>query len=694
MKLEDTDILSKLRSMLMTYRTDIAERNNYIYRRDRVLYDDGLFEGLDIPDGFDRTLFNPLRRAVDIHSAQLMGENFGIYSYYDKIDIGQFTPDQKDEMQQAEMANKEKMTKAFGRKNIWEAIVRDNGGYAIFKDGARTASAYGGALYQVWGDEKDKKVRIQEIESLNNWYPLWSDNNFREREGDAYIYQIATGQAYRRYGQYLKENQGFVESILGDPLLNYGGNASTNNVQAGNTVTGNQTQELMCNVIEYTGYMPEVRMVKGEIQSCKRGEETKINFTSVGDVIIKKITREDRMPRFYYLPNRRVTRRPYGESDIVEEAIQVAQTYIERMSSLITLADKTIFPMIMAKGFSQTNIPKKQRRTMQVVPMKLEQTLEALNLPAPYGIEMQIMKELTDNLLAYLGIPRVLFFDPESNPASNAALLTTMRPILDIVRDKQSHWEPILVEMATDAVEIASTFDKNVKELLNDDGDKYFYVRWPSALLKDDPTHQSMLINDLRAGTLSVDTYLEKRGVIDVPEEIARIRDNMKDPIKAAILGAQLGQLAHFTIYESLGIPLYGFNQPKITLRGDLTPQQEGNLAQNQGFNDGPFGSSIGPQGREGQAANDNAINQGFIQGNPFQGGMPTGITPGQPINPANPQGQAPAGQAPQSPGQSGPVLTPQVNNPDTQPMSMPGSGSTTRTPVGHVKQTNQRRGK
>lgn len=696
MILNDADILAKLRAALMNYRVDIAERNNYIYRRDRILYDNGLFDDLDIPDGFDRTLFNPLRRAVDIHALQLMGETFSVYSYYDKQDISSIDPQDKDGLQQAELSNKMRQVKATGRKNAWEAIIRDNGGEAIWKDLARTLSAYGSGLFMQWLDRDAKKVRVQQIESVNNWYPIWADNNFREREGDAYVYQITDTRAYRLYGNKLSEGENFVTTYAGDPLLNYGGDNSSNLASQGNTTSSNQSQQLMCNVIDFTGYLEGIGLDKdGNFIEVDRSKEDKVSFMAVGDKIVKTIKDPASMPRFYYFPNRVVPRRPYGESDIVEEAIQTAQTYIERMSSLITLADKTVFPIIQAKGFSQANMPKRNKRSMQMVPMKIEQELKALNLPAPFGIELQILNELSMNMLAYLGIPKVLFYDPESNPASNAALLTTLRPMLDIVRDKQAHIAPIIVQMATDALQLAGELDPSLKELNDrDDGDWYFYVRWPSALLKDDPTHQAMLINDLRAGTLSLDSYLEKRGVQDVVEEIDRIRDNMKDPVKAAVLGGQLGQLAHFTIYESLGIPLYGFNQPKITLRGDLTPQQEANLAQNQGYNDGPFGASIGPQGREGQAANDNAINQGFLQGNPFDGGLPTGITPGQPINPANPAGQPPAGGSPAPAGATAPALTPQNNNPGTQPMSLPGSGAPSMTPEGANKQHNQRRGR
>jgi hypothetical protein len=94
-------------------------------------------------------------------------------------------------------------------------------------------------------------------------------------------------------------------------------------------------------------------------------------------------------------------------------------------------------------------------------------------------------------------------------------------------------------------------------------------------------------------------------------------------------------------------------------------------MASQMGWDQGPYGPGIGPQGNAGLAANDNFLNAGMVNGNAFDGGMPN-------IKQPNPAPQA----------------TPDQNQPGSQPMSQPGSGASTTTPEGAVNQINQNQGR
>ena len=677
-KLSDSEVVSKLIANLTQFQTDVVERNQYIDKRDRYLYGDGLMEEVSIPDGYDMTMYNYLRPITQIHATQLMQEEFGIYSYYDVDD--QFVQDGKADDQQADeqkiaaqrLSNKAAEVKAWAKKDAIDAMIRDNGGHKIFVDGAQVGADYGSTLYQMWYEPKGKKIRIQLIESIQNWFPVWSDDNFRERVGDAYITQINPILAYQMYQDKVPEGGSFATSYSGEPLTTIQGTTTTLSASAGQTVSGSSTRRPMVTRIDYTGYLPNVCYEGGSFYSCKNGDETMISFKAVGNVIVQQITEQKLMPKFYYIPNSTVPRRPYGESDIPESALQLNGTIMQTKSNQLTRASKIIFPIIQAIGFENGSIPPRNNKEITIVPMQQGQEFRPVVFDTQSVEYERILKDLMGDLLQVTRVPRVLFDDPTVTLNSNQALLTSLRPMTDVVTKKQKNWEPVLTGMFDDALKLAAEYDPAMKQLMQDDT-TYLYMRWPSALRKDDPAHQVMLLNDFHAGLISPQTYMESRGVRDVNEELNRIRAAMDDPYTAAMMGAQLGTLAHYRILEKEGIPSYGVNLPHITLRGDIAPQEVANMGHNYGWDQGPYGAGIGPVGHEGEKANEAWLN-GAVQGLPAGG-----------INPAAPQ----SGGAAQ-----GPMATPGQNQPGAQPMSQPGSGATAVSPGGAIAQTNQRRGR
>lgn len=689
----EIDLISAIKSELRQVDADITIRNNYINERDRKIYDTGLFENLEFPDGSDKTLFNYLRRVVDIHTAQLMGRGFMIYSNYNKDNselaeqaVQNAQPEQESELGEgqgkdasdkaeslSDLKNQKKQLNADMRKKLIDAIIRDNGGMNIFKHGARIGSAYGTTIYKMWKDEKNKKIKISLLETPQNYYAGWSTSEFREKDWDGYVYQISETQAYKLYGNKLPKGDMFVTTIDGNPLGNGNTNDPINTLNQTGNRTDTMTKRKMVSVVEFTGTIPGWGVNKDQVIKVNKGDEQPFNVLIVGNHIVQEIVAEDKLPKYYVIRNVEEPRRAWGASDVNTAAIEINKTMIEVMSTWITLFHKEVAPTYLAKGFEGVQIPQRRRKSTTFIPMSLEQDIHPLaQAPTFTGESQNIINTLKEDFIRVTGISRVMFDDPTISANSNQGLMTTMKGLIDAVEDKQTRWEPVITKMFTDALELTATMIPETKDAINDD-DWFLYMEWPSVLRKEDAGYQQMWLNLFHAGVISLETYMEKLGFNDTTEEVDRIRDEMKDPTTAAVLGNQLGALAHQSINKSLGIPPWGYITPKVSLRGDLSPQEVGNMAHNYNWDEGPYGPQIGPQGTQGSMANTNFINSGFIQ--PGANGQVEGAQPMY-----------------QSPQQPLPTLTPDQNTGQTA--SMPGSGAPAVSPQGAINQINQRRGK
>lgn len=690
----EKDFAYNVRDLFSPLQSEIAARNKVIQENDQFIYGDLIQRSLNVPLGHDFTAVNWLRRTVEIHRAQFLGKGFSIDSTYVAEDLND-AGDDDEAKQRLKIENDKRKDFAEARRNLMEAISRDNGGDAFWSQAAETASAIGDAVIKAWYDKDEAKYKLQLVEIVDYFYALWNKDDYRSHDAVAYIYQISPEEAYKRYE--IPENT--PTSPLGTPLAVLSSSATTQYV----------TTQPMITIMEATGKFEGWCSNNGRLSHCDIGKETEINVVLVGDNVVQLIDDPKQIPHYYILPNKRARRRPWGIPDISRPAIDINLTYIETLSDWRTLANKVNFPKWKAFGFAAgQQIPKPKPRTAEILPMAEGQDLQPLGMgqgPQMGEADFQRqLEELKSEFVREVGISRQLFDLPDGISNSNQAQLTAMKSISDLTTTKRALWEPIIRKIFTDALETLAGYDENIKEVVKeDDSEWHVKVSWPSALNTDDPTYQAMQLNRFHAGTLSVQSFLESMG--NDKQEIDRIREEMADPLTAAIHGNSLGELAHFEIYKSQGIPPWGFNQPKISIKGDLTPQQEANLAQNLGWNDGPYGPSIGPQGLAGDRANENTINQGFVQGgtHPYaKYGMPTGITPGQPINPA--QGAPGAQQQPQAPGSLVSGNVPAPNSPQqistganvggAQLMSQPGSGATATSAHGKVKQHQQRNGK
>jgi hypothetical protein len=532
----ETDLNKKLatdvNSALKDLEYDVTQRNDYINTREKYLYGAGLYENIDFEVGQWFAEYNYLKRVVDIHAAQLMGRGFNVYSYYDKEDLSPYEGNE-DALHLAVLRNKKAKASADARKKAVDAIIRDNGGLAKFKDGAQQGSGFGTTAFKMWYDKKEKKIKYVLLESPQNYRAFWTDSDFRERDADAYVWQISEDKAYRDYGSKLGPNETFNFSKFGEPFTLIPDTSRTP-----------QTERKMVTIIDFTGYLKGYKASGDKVVPCKRGDETRINILIVGGKVVQTITEERYLPNYYLIPNRVEVRRAWGASDLPQAALDINQEIVQLEADSMTWANKNLFKLIKAKGFTPESIPKKKPRKQQAVAMAPEQDLVEMETNNATLQEFRsLIDAKMDAFVRVTGVGRVLFDDPSVNTGSNQALITTLKPVIDVVEDKQSRWEPVLVEMFTKALKLAAEDIPELKEAVNTDEDWFLCIEWPSVLRREDATYQTMWLNLFNANAISLETYHEKLG-LDYSEEMDRLRDELTDKIPAAVISRQLGLLA------------------------------------------------------------------------------------------------------------------------------------------------------
>ena len=676
------EFVGEVRSQLATLTGEIALRNKIIMENDSYVYGDLLSRMLDIPVGHDFTPVNWLRRVAEIHRAQTMGDGFTVNSSYHGEDINA----QEDDPQAQKMAilnNTKKKDYAEMRNELIANIIRDNGGSAMWARMVENASVVGNSILKAWYDPAKGKYRLDLIEALEHFYALWSRSNFREWDMVAYVYQISKQQAVEQFNV----PTDVATSPLGMPLAV---------LSSANIVEYISTQP-MVTVMEITGRAQGWGTVDGAIQRVPVGSENTLNATIVGDRVKKLVDDPKYIPHYYNFPNKLIRRRPWGLPDITPAAININLTYIETLSDWRTLSSKLNFPKYKALGFGfDTQMPKPKRRTVEFIGLGEGQDIQPIQNPNSEGVgqkdfETQIA-ELKEEFVRETGISQALFDNPDNPQLSGQAQLQSMGTIGDQVDSRRQLWEPLIVKVFTDALDTLSLWDDNIKELVQDDFYWNLRVNWPSALRKDDPAYQTMLINRLNTNTISLQTFLEKHG--ETKEELDRIVDELNNPEFAAIHGKMLGALAQLKFFPPATVP------PKVGVNfaGVLTPDQAANLAAMHGFNNGPiYGPTAGPQGQQGVRAMNDYADQGMVTGQTYVTGQPVQVDAnGNPV--PNPPTQFASSNPPTGPtvgqGQQPPVQTPTSSNqPGQQPVSQPGSGAPAVTPQGNANQQTQRKG-
>lgn len=677
------EFVGEARSQLATLTGEIALRNKTVQHNDSYVYGDLLQRSLKVPVGHDFTPVNWLRRVAEIHRTETMGDGFNVVSSYHGVDVDQaFDPDEKGQLQ---LENEKKKGYAEARNKIFEAIQRDNDSPSLWARMVENASVVGDSILKAWYDEEKGKYCLDLIEALEHFYVVWNKNSFRDWDFTGYVYQISKQQAVDQYNVPLD----VATSPLGMPLAV---------LSSANTVEYISTQP-MVTVMEVNGRVQGWKSNSGTLARCQVGQETELNAIIVGDRVKRVVDDKKYLPKYYIFPNKLIRRRPWGLPDITDSAININQTYIETLSDWRTVSSKVNFPKWKAFGFGlDAQIPKPRSRTAEILPLGEGQDIQPIQNPnSEAGGQLDFERQLGELKEAFVretGISMQLFDMPDS-PAVNSRQtgMIAMKTISDQVQSRRQLWEPIIRQVFDDALQCLALWDSAIHEAVHGDTDWFINVSWPPAMRKDDPAYITMVLNQTMLGYQSIQTTFERLG-INAKEELDRINDEMDNPLTAAIHGKLLNMLAEFKI---AGPP--GSAPPKIAvnLRGDLTPEQESNLASLHDFGNGPnYGPSAGPQGELGIRATDDAVNQGTITGQPYNTGQPV-IQGGQPLQngaqpmPGGTQGGA-TGVQPQTPQ----TMTPTTGNqPGQQMASTPGSGQPTpNTPQGNINQQAQRKGR
>lgn len=540
------DFASEVIGKLKQNQTEISERNQRIQENDSYIYGDSLKKYIDIPPGHDFTPVNWLKRTIEIHKNQFMGRGFQLVSTYETEDIDNADPN---EVKRLQIENDKRKAYAEQRKMFCESIIRDNGGPALFSMLAESAGAAGDAALKAWYDEKEGRYVLSPIESIENLYVIWASNDFRQIMAVAFVDQISLSDAVKYYGVPADT----PTSPLGQPLI----------FETNTSHPYQYSSQKMVTRLEVTGVIEGWGSEKGKIKKVDVGKENRINAVIIGDSLYSLIDNEIKMPKYYLLPNKKQRRRPWGVSDVSEAAIAINVTYIETLSDWRTVAHKVNFPKYKAYGFSKdTQLPKSESRKVQILPLADGQDIVPLNQEDANQIDFRSqMDELKEQFVRETGISRVLFDDPSVTFNSNQALLTSMKPTSDIAEAKKQLWTPVLVQIFTDALETVAEYQPELKDLIDPEENWGLKIIWPSVLQKEDPIFQSNLLNRFNAGLLSVQSYMEAQG--DSQEEIDRLKDEVTDPVTAAILGRALPLVAQ-TIVNAATAELQAWYQASL----------------------------------------------------------------------------------------------------------------------------------
>lgn len=649
--MKEIEFVGDIKSLLTSVSYDLGLRNDYINTRDRAIYDDGLFEGLDFPDGHDKTMYNWAARVVDIHSNQVMGRGFNVYSSYDKEDPD--TTEDPKEKKLIELRNKRRKADADARKKLVDAMKKDNGGNSTFQLGAKIGSGYGFTLIKEWFDKGQMKTVIKVLESVQNYYAGWDGDDFRTRDWDAFVYQISLDKAQRDYGNQLKPGESFEFSAFGNPL----GNSGTNNTSdpIDQNVSGStmpvQTDRPMITVIDITGNLSEWAP-NGKNKGYKKVEakDTKpLSCMIVGGKVVQVISEEALMPDYYIVPNKIEPRRAWGASDLNQASLDINRTFIEVMSTDITLYHKDIAPTYAAKGFIAGGIPPRRKKEVTMIPMNQDQSIELIPARGRFdtaGETPAILETLKEEFVRSTSIGRVMFDDPTVNADSNQALMTTLKGLIDVTEEKQARWEIVLSNMFQKALLKAAKYVKEIKAVVETDETWDLYIEWPSVLRKEDASYQQMWLNIWNAHMISPESYLQKLGFEDPGEELDRIRDSLTDPVLAAMMGNAIPLLANQLIAPPQP------QQPQVRYNVNVAAK--------------------------GDPETDPAMNDAIVTEVLGAGQYPNAIAPSE--------------QAPANPAQAAnPTLTPDQNTGQTA--SQPGSGAPAVSPEGAIAQVNQNQG-
>lgn len=512
-------------ALLAETNSEVAERNNKIQTLDSVIYGTGLKDRLKVPAGHDLTEVNWLRRVVEVHTDQFMGNGFQMVSSYNSKDQNVNAEADKTRIK---TENKVAREYADQRRNVTQNIIDDNGGVVLFKELASNASAIGTSVIKSYYDEKEERWILSQVESVENFYAIWSSNDFRATDAVAYVNQLSQTTAAREYGC----DKNTPTSPLGQPLK-----------YTWATPTATISDQKMITIIEITGFVKGWASSNGILKKVDYGEETELNAQIVGDSVKRLIDNTKKLPRYYIFPNKRQRRRPWGVADITDAAIDINLTYIETLSDWRTVASKVNFPKFKVMGMSpDTQIPKPKPRTVEMIPLSEGQDIEVINQGDANQIDFTAqLDELKEQFVRETAISRVLFSDPTITLNSNQALMTSMKPTTDVAVAKKALWAPILAQMFTDILTTLAEYDDTIKELVKADDDWYLKVVWPDYSAKYDPAANSMLINRFNAGLLSIQSYMEQMG--ETKEEMDRIEDELSTPASAAIIAKQLPAL-------------------------------------------------------------------------------------------------------------------------------------------------------
>lgn len=298
---------------------------------------------------------------------------------------------------------------------------------------------------------------------------------------------------------------------------------------------------------------------------------------------------------------------PHTGAGVIDDIIGVNQEYNETMSGLKDILMRQANPRYVAHGFGNGQVPKIVAGFMNMIPLgnsnqKLEQLQDSVD---KVGFQT-FLDKLEQIMLQSTGISRSFLGSPMSSETSGKALEQAQHSAilrLEIMRTPiqwawtsliADIWLPLLREFGEYSIaEPYTNKPKSVslKSLL--DGFRRVEWIWPDVSARDSAAKMQMLMSLNQAGKVSDERVMREAGITSPEDEKVKIREDWQDPIlhpervqQQEMIKAHKAQAAAAQQQQE--------TQPRVILRGTLTPEQELQIAEQGGFSGAPQGGGAG----------------------------------------------------------------------------------------------------
>lgn len=457
--------------------------------------------------------------------------------------------------------------RAINIKYFLDKVHHENKFKYFFKRSSHIQSLFGDTfIYGPYWDPVEEKICYEWIEDLGNLHVGWQDNKFQKIDWFAINSLESIDSIKEKYGIDVGPFEGTI--IMGTYPLQTPTKRWTERVD----------KQTMIQEALVTHYWD------GEVFMIVINEDT----------IVQYVKHEYGFVPLWKVENIHIDNRPFGKSDI-DELIDANVELIERMGDAgdsIRQGAVVRFKVINDPNFDVDSVKAGSNGQFLFVngeKADIGAVRAEVNI-APYEMYIKNLMQIIYDL----GLPAVAW-GGHTGVTTGRALDMQYQAITDKIENKRVVWEIALEVLNERILMLGEKYIKGMKKII--DGHYVTEFEWANPL----PTSLSETIvnvsNKKDRGIISYHTALKELGYKDPDAEMDLMIQEWNDPKWAPVMAknALLTEGIQKAIQDVFGRPGAIPIPPKttVTLRGDLTPEQEGIKASELGM-----GQSEGAQGR------------------------------------------------------------------------------------------------